>query len=1068
MMQRWEYNLAVGFLVILFVTSCGGSPSGAVGGSIQEPVVRLSARISTSSQLSMPPPQLRFGKKDGNTPATECSIHSFNGKTYGPAETDAQGNFSVEVKAKDLADVGEVVLACGNGIQLYAPVPVSVDGTVSQSIDLGEADLDTTLAVEDLKDQIPGFSGWGQDYGIALQNIDAACLYEIHHALWKSSESDESGFTQALKELKSALGLSLTANASASKALFNGILSDSSTSVSQHELAADLSAHDTLTAVVELYVNSEGGEFLCEDITAGDLEAEVFVAPILAAGDETELVETFMDAVGAEAYINLVTGCQGQSCAKIQENAAAVKDFVKNNAKELAGSGGGKDVAGTVSSVLGAIQCCTGDKDDCQKKLAQAAKGGNGNKGNGGGSECVPEEVAEEMVLICHIPPGNPAQAHTIEVGANALAAHLAHGDTEGECVTQAEETLEDTATEPVAIDDDGAPVYDSSPESSETSVAELQMETAELEDEDELADALPPIPDFYAEADAATAAAGTQDAGGTALPVIDEDAWPAVVGVKVGDSFTSLDDLKSALQDYVWIGTFGNYFGVCNLPAQLLWPAKVVRIDEGDDTLTFKNNDGECYTHIYPGYDGYHLAAIHLQSEKGWMTFVFRSFEPRLVKLWKYEFGRVYGGFYRMIPGPSAAIGDMLPDRLGLEIATGNEEYYPFGYNNSRVSGRWFLFGAGGTVEFWKDTENDEAHSSVNLFDLTGDGTLEMIGGTTSGNQVQVFDAQAKWVWRHYLGGHHISTPAVATMPDGSLRVFSGAMDGYIRAIDGKTGALVWSYNAKQWIWSSPAVSDLDGDGTLEVVVASDPGTYWPGDGTGVLYCLDAATGQLKWQRNMSGRVRASPALADVDKDGIREVLIGGGNGSFYAFSGDTGEVEWSYKTGGEIASSAAVGDLDADGDLEIVFGSADGNVYALSGNGSSFWKTAVGSAVHSSPALVFRYNYTYQNKRYLDVYVTTIGGKLLVLCGMNCHTYGNIVAEIELGHPIVSSPTVGDVDGDGKLEIFFQDRRGDANNMTGDIFWVIRDKSSRVDPFVREWPMFRGNPQHTGVYGE
>lgn len=39
-----------------------------------------------------------------------------------------------------------------------------------------------------------------------------------------------------------------------------------------------------------------------------------------------------------------------------------------------------------------------------------------------------------EKVTICHIPPGNPANAHTIVVGAPAVQAHLAHGDSVGEC----------------------------------------------------------------------------------------------------------------------------------------------------------------------------------------------------------------------------------------------------------------------------------------------------------------------------------------------------------------------------------------------------------------------------------------------------------------------------------------------------------------------------------------------------------------------------------------------------------------------------------------------------------
>ena len=37
-------------------------------------------------------------------------------------------------------------------------------------------------------------------------------------------------------------------------------------------------------------------------------------------------------------------------------------------------------------------------------------------------------------VEICHFPPGNPDNWHTISVSENALAAHLDHGDLEGSC----------------------------------------------------------------------------------------------------------------------------------------------------------------------------------------------------------------------------------------------------------------------------------------------------------------------------------------------------------------------------------------------------------------------------------------------------------------------------------------------------------------------------------------------------------------------------------------------------------------------------------------------------------
>ncbi|WNG17657.1 hypothetical protein [Cystobacter fuscus] len=37
-------------------------------------------------------------------------------------------------------------------------------------------------------------------------------------------------------------------------------------------------------------------------------------------------------------------------------------------------------------------------------------------------------------VTLCHVPPGNPSQAHTITVGQPAVKAHLMHGDTLDAC----------------------------------------------------------------------------------------------------------------------------------------------------------------------------------------------------------------------------------------------------------------------------------------------------------------------------------------------------------------------------------------------------------------------------------------------------------------------------------------------------------------------------------------------------------------------------------------------------------------------------------------------------------
>lgn len=45
---------------------------------------------------------------------------------------------------------------------------------------------------------------------------------------------------------------------------------------------------------------------------------------------------------------------------------------------------------------------------------------------------CDPADT--KKTTVCHVPPGNPANAHTICVGNSAVPAHLDHGDFLGTC----------------------------------------------------------------------------------------------------------------------------------------------------------------------------------------------------------------------------------------------------------------------------------------------------------------------------------------------------------------------------------------------------------------------------------------------------------------------------------------------------------------------------------------------------------------------------------------------------------------------------------------------------------
>ena len=89
-----------------------------------------------------------------------------------------------------------------------------------------------------------------------------------------------------------------------------------------------------------------------------------------------------------------------------------------------------------LSQVVG---CGTnGDEPSSAREAALAACGLNdGTVGvNDDLRACDPQNT--KKTTICHIPPGNPANAHTLCIGNPAVAAHLRnHGDSLGPCVVE-------------------------------------------------------------------------------------------------------------------------------------------------------------------------------------------------------------------------------------------------------------------------------------------------------------------------------------------------------------------------------------------------------------------------------------------------------------------------------------------------------------------------------------------------------------------------------------------------------------------------------------------------------
>ncbi|MEW6746577.1 MAG: VCBS repeat-containing protein [Planctomycetota bacterium] len=116
--------------------------------------------------------------------------------------------------------------------------------------------------------------------------------------------------------------------------------------------------------------------------------------------------------------------------------------------------------------------------------------------------------------------------------------------------------------------------------------------------------------------------------------------------------------------------------------------------------------------------------------------------------------------------------------------------------------------------------------------------------------------------------------------------------------------------------IYSSPVVADIDRDGADEILVGSE---------ANALYCLDHL-GLIRWQYATGGAVRSSPALGDLDRDGLLDAVFQSEDGVLHAvdhlgqaLAGWPRAFDQLPETG-RYSATPALADLDDDGELEIV----------------------------------------------------------------------------------------------------------------------------------------------------
>ncbi len=370
---------------------------------------------------------------------------------------------------------------------------------------------------------------------------------------------------------------------------------------------------------------------------------------------------------------------------------------------------------------------------------------------------------------------------------------------------------------------------------------------------------------------------------------------------------------------------------------------------------------------------------------------------------------------------------------------------------------------------------------AGVTLGNLSPQFGLEIVASCRSNRSIYVFQADGTIApgWPQVMNGWNWATPAVGDLDnDGDLEIVVTNVQGYTYVwhhdgtefLDGDANPAtngVFHIRVNEWYsFSSPGLVDLNDDGTLEIIL----GTRISDGTTNYLHALQNNGSDLPgWPVSLmsGGKVQCSPAISDLDDDGILEIVFVTEDDKLHVvdqFGLNKGPFPISFVANnapaGGVCPSPALGDFDLDGRLDIVAISVSGthtseiHVVDLDGNLLPGWPRAIAGASESSPIVG---DVTGDGR--LDV-IFGIGGasdtqpNYLYAFSYNGGTVPGFPLSME--GPVRATPTLSDVDNDGDIDLVYAG---------WDLALHVWDFPTPWDPNFVSWPTFQGNPLRTGM---
>ncbi|MBN1348458.1 VCBS repeat-containing protein [candidate division KSB1 bacterium] len=322
--------------------------------------------------------------------------------------------------------------------------------------------------------------------------------------------------------------------------------------------------------------------------------------------------------------------------------------------------------------------------------------------------------------------------------------------------------------------------------------------------------------------------------------------------------------------------------------------------------------------------------------------------------------------------------------------------------------SGILYRIGPGGEIRFEYDLA-EAAGCNPAVGDINNDGSSEIVVASVSG-VIHCVNSAGKILWRFETNSRVPYTLVLADVNmDGRLEILAATVAGWLYCLT-SDGALHWKFYAEPQS-GPPAVGDLDGDGAPEIVYGTD---------LHKIFCLDHS-GQYRWHIPYDGYFgRSLPLIADVDGNGTPEVLLTRSevchNSAVIAIDGIKGSVLWEAPTTMHGYGPLGIADIDRDGALDIIVVDKSTSIYCFDSSGKRKWERVLqGHGIFFPPAIA-----DFDGD-----------GKFELVSGKRIHgNYDDVITMLDDRGSIVlkmplkgggnCQPTIGDLDGDSKIELY------------------------------------------------